>query len=81
MVVSPRTAPLAIGVSDSHNISPNSARRVNQTYRAVRVVEGSEINYSYAVWCTGEHEIYDLNVGEHLYLFSLGTHSRSSGRS
>lgn len=36
--------------------------RVNQTYRAVRVVEGDEINYSYAVWCTGEREIYDLNV-------------------
>lgn len=34
----------------------------NQTYRAVRVVEGDEINFSYAVWCTGEHEIYDLNV-------------------
>ncbi|ORY86729.1 putative arylsulfatase precursor [Leucosporidium creatinivorum] len=34
----------------------------NQTYRAVRVVEGDEINFSYAVWCTGEHEIYDLNA-------------------
>ncbi|GJN93489.1 hypothetical protein Rhopal_006546-T1 [Rhodotorula paludigena] len=36
--------------------------RFNQTYRAVRVVEGDEINYSYAVWCTGEREIYDLNT-------------------
>ena len=35
---------------------------MNQTYRAIRIVEGTEINFSYAVWCTGEHEIYDLNV-------------------
>ncbi|GAA6050414.1 hypothetical protein JCM3770_004026 [Rhodotorula araucariae] len=33
----------------------------NQTYRAIRVVE-DEINYSYAVWCTGDREIYDLNA-------------------
>ncbi|GAA6007187.1 hypothetical protein JCM10207_001537 [Rhodosporidiobolus poonsookiae] len=34
----------------------------NQTYRAIRVVEGDDINYSYAVWCTGEREIYNLRV-------------------
>ncbi|GAA5946614.1 hypothetical protein JCM10213_006647 [Rhodosporidiobolus nylandii] len=34
----------------------------NQTYRAIRVVEGADINYYYAVWCTGEREIYDMNT-------------------
>ncbi|SCV67034.1 BQ2448_5680 [Microbotryum intermedium] len=34
--------------------------RLNQTYRAIRIVEGDDIDLSYAVWCTGEHEIYDL---------------------
>ncbi|GAA5836637.1 hypothetical protein JCM9279_000451 [Rhodotorula babjevae] len=35
--------------------------KTNQTYRALRVVEG-EIDYSYAVWCTGEREIYDMSA-------------------
>ncbi|SCZ95918.1 BZ3500_MvSof-1268-A1-R1_Chr8-1g09882 [Microbotryum saponariae] len=34
--------------------------RLNQTYRAIRIVEGDSLDLSYAVWCTGEHEIYDL---------------------
>ncbi|GAA6005584.1 sulfatase family protein [Rhodotorula paludigena] len=32
----------------------------NATYRGVRVVEGDDIDYAYAVWCTNEHEIYDM---------------------
>lgn len=34
----------------------------NATYRGVRVVEGDDIDYAYAVWCTNEHEIYDMKV-------------------
>ncbi|KAL8283402.1 hypothetical protein RQP46_005812 [Phenoliferia psychrophenolica] len=47
------------GIEEGRYAGP---RRINQTYRAIRVVEGTEINFSYAVWCTGEHEIYDLNA-------------------
>jgi arylsulfatase A-like enzyme len=35
---------------------------VNNTYKAVRVI-GGEYNFYYAVWCTNEHELYDLKVG------------------
>ncbi|KDE06712.1 hypothetical protein MVLG_03058 [Microbotryum lychnidis-dioicae p1A1 Lamole] len=35
---------------------------LNTTYRAIRIVEGNSIDLSYAVWCTGEHEIYDLRT-------------------
>ncbi|KAK4038052.1 alkaline-phosphatase-like protein [Parachaetomium inaequale] len=39
------------------------ARRVwaNNTYKAVRVI-GGEYNFYYAVWCTNEHELYDLKT-------------------
>lgn len=33
----------------------------NNTYKALRIV-GSEYNLYYSVWCTNEHELYDLNV-------------------
>lgn len=33
----------------------------NNTYKAVRVL-GPEYNLYYAVWCTNEHELYDLSV-------------------
>jgi len=36
-----------------------SGRTLEQKYRAVRVVDGA-LDLSYAVWCTGEHEVYDL---------------------
>ncbi|KDE02755.1 hypothetical protein MVLG_06723 [Microbotryum lychnidis-dioicae p1A1 Lamole] len=35
---------------------------LNTTYRAIRIVEGNLTDLSYAVWCTGEHEIYDLRT-------------------
>lgn len=33
----------------------------NNTYKAVRVISGS-YNLLYTVWCTNEHELYDLTV-------------------
>lgn len=33
----------------------------NHTYKALRVI-GESYNYLYTVWCTGEHELYDLVV-------------------
>ena len=33
----------------------------NNTYKAVRIV-GSGYNLFYTVWCTGDHELYDLVV-------------------
>lgn len=53
------------------------------TYKAMRLVSES-FNIQYTVWCTGEHELYDLNVrklSSALYLFkadaaSSPTHMR-----
>jgi len=33
----------------------------NNTYKAVRVI-GAEYSFYYSVWCTNEHELYDLKV-------------------
>jgi arylsulfatase A-like enzyme len=33
----------------------------NNTYKALRVI-GADYNLYYSVWCTNEHELYDLNV-------------------
>lgn len=33
----------------------------NHTYKALRLI-GAGYNFYYSVWCTGEHELYDLNV-------------------
>lgn len=34
----------------------------NNTYKALRVI-GREYNLYYSVWCTNEHELYDMAVG------------------
>jgi len=34
---------------------------LNNTYKAVRVI-GKEYSFYYAVWCNGEHELYDVKV-------------------
>lgn len=34
----------------------------NHTYKALRVV-GEEYNLLYVVWCSGEHELYEMTVG------------------
>lgn len=33
----------------------------NNTYKGLRLI-GEGYNFYYAVWCSGEHELYDLNV-------------------
>lgn len=33
----------------------------NHTYEALRLI-GEDYNLHYTVWCSGEHELYDLNV-------------------
>lgn len=44
--------------SDKANIS--LAGRVN-TYKAARII-GPDYNLYYAVWCEGDHEVYDMTV-------------------
>ena len=34
---------------------------LNNTYKALRLI-GRDYNLYYSVWCSGEHELYDLNV-------------------
>jgi hypothetical protein len=34
----------------------------NNTYKALRII-GSGYNLYYSVWCTGDHQLYDLMVG------------------
>lgn len=42
----------------------------NNTYKALRIV-GKTYNFYYSVWCTNEHELYDLNVSDSSTLRSL----------
>jgi N-acetylglucosamine-6-sulfatase len=42
----------------------------NNTYKALRVI-GENYNLYYSVWCTNEHELYDLSVRLSLLLSSL----------
>lgn len=37
---------------------------LNNTYKALRVIS-DEYNLYYSIWCTNEHELYDLNVSTH----------------
>jgi len=41
---------------------------VNNTYKTVRVV-GEEYDLAYTVWCTNDHELYDMTV--RLFFFAL----------
>jgi N-acetylglucosamine-6-sulfatase len=34
---------------------------INNTYKALRVI-GQNYNLYYSVWCTNEHELYDMTV-------------------
>jgi hypothetical protein len=43
----------------------NDTKIQNNTYKALRVVggeEGNRYNLYYSVWCTNEHELYDMTV-------------------
>ncbi len=35
---------------------------MNNTYKALRLI-GKNYNLYYSVWCTNEHELYDLKAG------------------
>ncbi|BCS28378.1 sulfatase family protein [Aspergillus puulaauensis] len=48
----------------------------NNTYKSVRII-GEEYNLYYSVWCSNEHELYDLTTDPH-QLNNL--HTRESGR-
>lgn len=48
--------------------------RANNTYRTLRVHDG-EHKYSYAVWCTGERELHDLNEDPHQVRNLLESHN------
>lgn len=48
----------------------------NTTYRSLRVLEGDD-QWAYGVWCTGEHELFDLAVCRPP--FSLLMHSSQHG--
>ena len=41
----------------------NTTTAINNTYKALRVIS-KEHNLYYSVWCSGEHELYDLNVSK-----------------
>ncbi|KAL4923800.1 Six-hairpin glycosidase-like protein [Aspergillus undulatus] len=43
------------------NLLPGAGHRMpNNTYKTARIIS-HEFNLFYAVWCTGDHELYDLN--------------------
>lgn len=51
----------------------------NHTYKALRVI-GEGYNLRYTVWCSGEHELYDLQVSRPVSSLSIypGTHRSGS---
>lgn len=60
----------------------NQSFILNNTYKAIRIVS-KEYNLYYSVWCTNEHELYDLNVGHpvtHLIPTSLTFEQNDPGQ-
>lgn len=51
----------------------NTSMVLNNTYKALRVIS-DEYNLYYSVWCSGEHELYDLNVSSVLFLLGALSH-------
>ncbi|KAL4867826.1 hypothetical protein BDV12DRAFT_186379 [Aspergillus spectabilis] len=52
---------LAVLEGDYANLSPsNTFRMPNNTYKSIRLIS-AKYNLFYAVWCTNEHELYDLH--------------------
>jgi N-acetylglucosamine-6-sulfatase len=53
--------------TNAHSFMNGTADRqtVNFTYTSVRLLS-DEYNMYYSVWCTGEHELYDLNVSQYI---------------
>ncbi|KAH7386286.1 alkaline-phosphatase-like protein, partial [Cadophora sp. MPI-SDFR-AT-0126] len=48
-----------IGEGDFANEGVGGARYKNNTYKALRVI-GDDYSLAYTVWCTNEHELYDM---------------------
>lgn len=42
----------------------------NNTYKSVRII-GPGYNLAYVVWCTMDHELYDLDVSSPAYAYIL----------
>ncbi len=49
---------------------------LNNTYKAIRVI-GKEYNLYYSVWCTNEHELYDLIVRHYINPSNVASPSSS----
>ncbi|CAK7216017.1 hypothetical protein SCUCBS95973_002662 [Sporothrix curviconia] len=59
----------------------NESRMVtNNTYKAVRII-GRSYNLYYAVWCSGEHELYNLDTDPYQQHNLLGAGSASGSAS
>ncbi|KAL5334967.1 Six-hairpin glycosidase-like protein [Aspergillus crustosus] len=53
---------LAVLEGDYANLSPQGNYRMpNTTYKSIRLIS-EKFNLLYAVWCTNEHELYDLHA-------------------
>ena len=52
---------IAAGEGQFGYFDRNQSFILNNTYKAIRIVS-KEYNLYYSVWCTNEHELYDLNV-------------------
>jgi hypothetical protein len=61
----------------TNNAAPESTYRMpNNTYKSARILS-EKYNLFYAVWCTGDHELYNLNVfPPPYYRLKKETHSR-----
>lgn len=55
--------PSAAGGGDGMNEADNAEVQgsQNNTYKSLRIM-GQGYNYAYTVWCTNQHELYDMNV-------------------
>lgn len=56
------------GIAVSEGGTPDDYYIRNNTYKAVRIVS-EEYNLYYSVWCTNEHELYDLKVSQPSHRF------------
>jgi N-acetylglucosamine-6-sulfatase len=61
---------------------PCEAGAVNNTYRSIRLI-GPDYNLYYSVWCSNEHELYDMKTDpfQMTNLFSAGFDTNKCGSS
>ena len=60
-------------------VDKNNLFKGNNTYKSLRII-GPGYNYYYSVWCTNEHELYNMDVS-FLPTHALSPHSQYLGRS